>query len=261
MNFSFSRTFVITSAIVAAALATSAQAQVKPKPQDTTGLLDRFEILGVRLGMPEAEAVAAVRKAFPPGSKDGRGNPIHVKESDYMLTNVVNHQPIRAGIRFQLHPERPNNFDFVKILTVDGRVWAVWRDDITSNYEYDAMAAAMRSKYAGAGEMSGQFDVLTDGRRTTDGTTGLYGMQLYQGACDDLPFNNSGGDSIKLDTGCKKVFWMSYGHTKTAGVKSMGAGSAQLVDLEGGRTFFDSMRGLAAAKASDENRRAGDAKL
>jgi hypothetical protein len=261
MHLSVSKTFAIAATVVVTAFAGSAHAQLRPKPQDTSGAIDRFDILGVRLGMPEADAVAIIRKQFPEGSRDGRGAPIHLKVSDYLLTNPINHQPVRAGVRFQLHPESPSNFDFVKLFVREGRVWAVWRDDISSTYDYDQMAAAMRSKYAGAHEMEGQFDVIEGSRRTTDGSRGLYGMELYSGACDNLPFNNSTSDSIRLDKACNKTFWISYGHTKTANVRSMGAGSAQLVDLEAGRQFFADMNGLAAAKASADNKRGGEAKL
>src|ERR1700761_7825910 len=66
-------------------------------PQDTSGALSNYDVLGVKLGMPEAEAVAAVRKAFPAGAKDGNGYPISLKQADYMLTNPINHRPVRAG--------------------------------------------------------------------------------------------------------------------------------------------------------------------
>lgn len=261
MHLSVSKTFAIVTAAFVTAFAATAQAQLKPKPQDPSGLIDKFDVLGVRLGMSEAEATAILKKQFPEGSRDGRGAPIHLKVTDYMLTNPIDHRPVRAGVRFQLHPESVSNFDFIKLFVHEGRVWAVWRDDISSIYDYDQMATPMKSKYFGAHEMEGQFDVIADGRRTTDGTRGLYGMELYQGSCDDLPFNHSTSDSIKLDKGCSKTFWMSYGHTKTAGVRSMGGGSAQLVDLDVGRRFFDSMQGLAAAKAAADNKRGGEAKL
>jgi hypothetical protein len=64
----------------------NAWAQSKPSAQDTTGALGKYDILGVKLGMTEGEAVATIKNRFPAGAKDGRGRPINLKQSDYMLT-------------------------------------------------------------------------------------------------------------------------------------------------------------------------------
>src|ERR1700755_211043 len=104
------------AALVCTAI-TNAQ-QLKPTPfttpsQDTSGALSNYDVLGRKLGMPAAEAGAAVRKAFPAGAKDGNGYAISLKQADYMLTNPINHRPVRAGVKFLLHGNMPErNFGF-----------------------------------------------------------------------------------------------------------------------------------------------------
>ncbi len=254
------------AALVCTAI-TNAQ-QLKPTPfttppQDTSGALSNYDVLGVKLGMPEAEAVAAVRKAFPAGAKDGNGYAISLKQADYMLTNPINHRPVRAGVKFLLHgnvPER--NFDFVKLLVQDGKVWAVWRDDAASNYDADRFAASIHAKYPEASEIVSFFDVVEGGRRTSDGTTGVIGARLYDGRCEEIPpLTHVTTDSITLANGCRKALVVKYAGIKTAGVKTVHAGESQLVDLDVGRQFFASMKTMAADKAKADNLRGGEAKF
>lgn len=255
----------VAAALLGCATAASAQqlrtTPFTQPPQDTAGAITNFDVLGVKLGMPEAEAVALIKKAFPPGSKDSNGYPIVLKQSEYMLTNPVNHTPVRAGVKFRMHGNAPdNNYDFVKLLINDGKVWAVWRDDGTSRYDAEKFAATVHNKYAGSSEIVSYFDVVENGRRTSDGSTGVIGARLYQGACEETPpLTHSSVDNIKLLNGCSKAFVVKYGGVKTAGVKTVQTGESQLVDLDAGRQFFAAMRGMAADAARAQQ--SGDAKL
>ncbi len=258
---------ILGTALLAFAVGASAQ-QLKPTPftqppQDTTGSLANFDVLGVKLGMSESEAVELVKKAFPAGSKDGNGYPIVFKQSDYVLTNPVNHKPTRAGVKFRVHGNVPdNNYDFIKILVNNGKVWAVWRDDASANYEADRFAAMLHGKYPSAAEIISYFDVVEGGRRTNDGTTGVIGARLYAGNCEEAPpLTHDAADSIKLVNGCSRAFFVKYGGTKTAGVKTVHAGTIELVDLDAGRQFFSSMKEMAATAAKADAQRGGDAKF
>jgi hypothetical protein len=163
-----------------------------------------------------------------------------------------------------MHPESKSNYDYVKILLNDGKVWAVWRDDISSIYDYDKTVADIQAKYPEATPRESLFEVVANGQRKGDGTKGINGVPLFLGQCAIPPLWNGGAggsDSITLEPGCNKVLWMNYALTKTEGLKSIGAGNAQLVDLDGGREFFASMRGAAAAGAAADVKRGGPAKL
>src|SRR6218665_786957 len=241
-----------TAAIIAAL--NTAHAGVS-KAVDTAGAIQNFDVLGVKLGMTEAQAVAAIRQRFPDGSKDSRGRTIKLKMSDYAWPNSITRAPTRAGIRFDMFAEQKSNYDFVKILIHDGKVWAIWRDDTTSTYSYEKTIGDMSSKYAGAAPINDYFDIIVNGQRKSDGTKTLTGFELYQGVCRDntLPFGRvNQGDSMRLENGCNKVFRLNYGVISTAGVKSMGNGSVQLVDLDAGRAFLASMANAAANSAAKE---------
>jgi hypothetical protein len=266
-DFSKSSLRALYAVVLAAISTTSAYAQLldpaKPqqKPQDTTGALAGYDMLGVKLGMSEADAVAAIKKRFPDGSPDAMGRPMKIKQSDYMLVNPTNRQPVRAGVKFELRPEQKSNYDFIKVLVHDGKVWAIWRDDMSSKYDYDKMVGDLTAKYAAARPIESMFDVIEGTKRSSDGSKGASGVELYEGKCTGTPLSHMANDSIALQPGCNKVLWVNYSITKTAGVKSMGAGGGQLVDLEAGRHFFAAMNGAAAARAHADNKRAGDAKL
>ncbi|WP_140628325.1 hypothetical protein [Methylibium rhizosphaerae] len=267
MTLDFARNSPLRTLTMAAliGLTVSARAQLvdpsKPKPQDTTGAMAGYDMLGVKLGMSEADAVAAIRKRFPDGSPDAMGRPMKIKQTDYMLVNPSNRQPVRAGVRFELRPEQKSNYDFIKLLVHDGKVWAVWRDDMSSKYDYDKMVGELTTKYAAARPIESMFDVIEGTKRTSDGSKGTSGVELYDGKCTGTPLSHMATDSIALQPGCNKVLWVNYSITKTAGVKSIGAGGGQLVDLEAGRMFFASMNNAATAKAQSDNKRGGDAKL
>jgi hypothetical protein len=260
---------MLSFAIVAGILVVSfglAQAQIvdpsKPRPQDTSGAMSGYDILGVKLGMSEAEAVATIKQRFPDGTKDGLGRPMKMKQSDYMLVNPTNRQPVRAGVKFELRPEQRSNFDFIKLLVHDGKVWAIWRDDMSSKYDYDKTVADMTAKYPAARPIENYFDVINGTRRTGDGSKGTSGVELYEGKCGNPPLSHmAANDSIALQSGCNRLLWINYSITKTAGVRTIGAGGGQLVDLEAGRRFFAAMNGQAASKAAADNKQSGGAKF
>lgn len=250
--------------VVAASLALSAHlgiahAQLAGRPfsQDTKNLIETYDIVGVRLGMSEAEASAAV-KAHLEGTVDSAGNKIHLKPLDYVVMSPVTHAPVRAGVRFERDTGTPGVGDALRLLVVDGRVWGIWRNDIRGHYAYDQMVGDLTNKYVGAGKLPGLFDKVGGGFGATTGP-GTSGVELYQGHCTYPPL--SVGTSIRLEPGCSKVFYISYRLLDVAGVRSLGAGSAQLVDLDVGRKFINSLNGIAADKAKDENKRGGSANL
>jgi hypothetical protein len=232
------RSLVRCASALLAAAAGLAHAAQPMSQQDTAGAISNYDILGVKLGMPEADAIAAIKKRFPAGAKDGMGNAINLKQSDYMMSHPVTRQPVRAGVRFDLHPEQKTNFDFVKIFTVNGKVWAIWRDEASSVYDYDKTSADIKAKYPGAAPFEDYYDVVQNNKRTAE--TGWNGQYLVQGKCN---------------------LWMMYAVRKTEGVKTLGAGKTQLVDVDAGRQFFASMRGEAASAAAADAKRGGDAKL
>lgn len=222
------------------------------KAIDATGAIQNFDILGVKLGMTEAQAVAAVKERFPAGTKSSRGIAVNLKMSDYSLQNRNTGKPVRAGVLFEMHPEQKSNYDFVKVLFNDGKVWAVWRDDTSSTYVYEKTIGDMSAKYAGAVPIEGYFDILINGQRTSDGSKAKNGFELYQGACadNDLPFQHvNQGDGIRLQSSCKKAFKVKYGVLQTNGVKSMSNGFGQLVDLDAGRIFMQSLNSAPAPTA------------
>ncbi|GKT19914.1 hypothetical protein AVHY2522_24220 [Acidovorax sp. SUPP2522] len=108
--------------------------QLPQQPQDRTNAIATYEVLGVRLGMPEAEAIAAVRSRFPAGTKNANGQVVTLRITGYQLTNPRTNAKVRAGVRIDLHPDVASNFDFVKIFVYAGKIWAVWRDDSAGRY-------------------------------------------------------------------------------------------------------------------------------
>ena len=222
------------------------------KAVDSGGSIQNFDILGVKLGMTEVQAVAAIKERFPAGTKDSRGRVVSLKQTDYTLQNKTTGKPVRAGVRFEFYPDQKTNYDFVKVLFNDGKVWAVWRDDTTSTYAYEKTIGDMGSKYAGAVAIEDYYDILSNGQRTSDGSRAKNGFELYQGACADnaLPFKRvNQGDGISLQSSCNKVFQVKYGVLQTNGAKSLGNGYAQLVDLDAGRIFMQSLNNAPAATA------------
>lgn len=245
-----SMTRIVAAAAICASIG-AAQAGTS-KAVDVAGSIQNFDILGVKLGMTEAQAVAAIKERFPAGTKDSRGRVIALKQTDYTLQNKTTGKPVRAGVRFEFYPDQKTNYDFVKVLFNDGRVWAVWRDDTTSTYAYDKTIGDMSSKYVSAVAIDDYFDILINGQRTSDGSKARNGFELYQGSCADnaLPFSRvNQGDGISLQSSCNKVFQVKYGVLQTNGVKSLGNGYAQLVDLDAGRTFMQSLNNAPAPTA------------
>ncbi|MBF9265477.1 hypothetical protein, partial [Paracidovorax cattleyae] len=56
-------------------------------------------------------------------------------------------------------------------------------------------------------------------------------------------------DGINLQSPCNKVFQVKYGVLETGGVKSLGNGYAQLVDLDVGRNFMQTLSDAPAVTA------------
>ncbi|RVU43377.1 hypothetical protein [Rubrivivax rivuli] len=253
----------LTAAVLLAALSVGAvHATSIYKPQDTKGVITSYDLLGVKLGMSEAEAVAAIRKRFPPGSKDANDRPINLKQSDYELTSPATGAKVKAGIRFDLHPETKSNFDFVKIFVFEGKVWAVWRDDASGRYAYEKMVADVQAKYADTAPIKSAFMIVNGGTiAPQQGDPAIHGAELFEGQCLDFPFVRSGsGDKIRLDPACRKAFGVSYQPQHRNGVKILASGFGQLVDLDAGRSFMKYMAS-GAGNIHGERPKTGDAKL
>lgn len=241
---------------------TAAMAAGIYKPEGTKGVIATYELLGVRLGMSESDAVAAIRSRFPVGSKDSNDQPINLKQSDYVLTSPATGAKVRAGIRFDLHPERKTNVDFVKVFLHGGRVWGVWRDDASGRYEYDKMISDVQSKYLGASPIKGAFMIVNGGTiARQEGDPAVNGVQLFEGQCLDFPFiRRSDSDAIRLDPECRKAFGVNYQPQLKNGVKILASGYGQLVDLDAGRIFMKFMAS-GAGNINGEKPKTSDAKL
>jgi len=241
----------------------SAHAQLagRPLPQDTSHAIDNYDILGVKLGMPEGEAIAAIKSHLPEGSPDGKGHTVRLRVLDYQLLSPVTRTPVRAGVRFERDSGTPGASDAVRILSVDGRVWAVWRDDVYGRFDYDNMLSELSKKYTGAGQIPSLIDLIENGSSRGSAGKGVTGVELYQGRCTEPPLFPGHSGNIKLDAACQKVLWVNYRAMQIAGVRSLSGGTAQLVDLDAGRRFFDAMNGMAASKARDDIKSGGSPKL
>lgn len=253
----------LTAAAVLLALCSlAAQATSIYKPQDAKGVIGTYDLLGVKLGMSEAEAVAAIRKRFPPGSKDVNERPMALKQSDYTLTSPATGAKVRAGLRFDLYPDTKSNIDFVKVFVHEGKVWAVWRDDASGRYAYEKMVADVQAKYADATPIKSAFMIVNGGSiAPQQGDPAIHGAELFEGQCLDFPFVRSGsGDKIRLDPACRKAFGVSYQPQHKNGVKILASGFGQLVDLDAGRAFMKYMAS-GAGNIHSEKPKTGDAKL
>jgi len=242
--------------------ATWVHAGVTYKPQDSTGAIASYDLLGVRLGMTEAEAVSAIKQLFPAGSRDSNNRPINLKQSDYELTNPATRAKVRAGTKFELHPEAKSNFDFVKIFVHEGKVWAVWRDDMSGRYDYDKMSTDLQAKYPKAAPINSSFMIVNNGAiAPKPGGPAVLGVEVFEGQCMDMPFASAGsGDSIRLDPACRKAFGISYQPQLNNGLKVLASGWGQLVDLNAGRAFMKWMAS-GAGNINGERPRTSDAKL
>ena len=251
----------VAAAMILANLA-SVQAASIYKPEDSKGAISTYELLGVKLSMSEADAIAAIKKRFPTGSKDSNNRPINLQQSDYVLTSPATRARVKAGVRFDLHPESKNNFDFVKLFLHDGKVWAIWRDDLSGRYEYPKMVSDIQSKYVGAAEIKSNFMIVNGVTiAPQQGDPAIHGAELFEGQCLDFPFIRKGdNDSIRLDPACKKAFGVSYQPQQKNGVKILASGFGQLVDLDAGRAFMRYMSS-GAGNINGERPKTSDAKL
>lgn len=230
----------VLALVLISAVATTAHPASIFKPQDTTNAIATYEILGVRLGMSEAEAVASIRSRFPAGTKDANGRPVNLKQSDYQLISPQTQAKVRTGIRFDLYPASQSNFDFVKIFLHEGKVWAVWRDDMSGRYDYEKMSTDVQGKYTGAAPIKSRFMIVNNNSIAPQpGKPATHGVELYEGSCLGLPFTRShNSDNISLDPSCRKAFTTNYQPQFKNGVKILASGFGQLVDLDVGRAFM-----------------------
>lgn len=221
-----------------------------------------YDLLGVKLGMSEADATAAIRKRFPPGSKDAEGRAVNLRQTDYVLTSPATHAKVKAGVRFDLYPETKSNLNFIKIFIHEGRVWGIWRDDASGKYDYERMTSELKAKYSGAAEIPSSFMVVNGGSISSrPGAPAIDGVHSFEGQCIDFPFiRRSDNDSIKLDPSCKKAFGVLYSPQDKNGAKIMASGFGQLVDLDAGREFMRFMAS-GAGNINGEKPRVSDAKL
>lgn len=262
MKLAVHRFLVLSIAVASTTWLAVSQAQLPPQPQDTSNAIVNYEVLGVRLGMPEAEAIAAVRSRFPAGTKNANGQPITLQVTDYQLTNPRTNAKVRAGVRIDLHPDPRSNLDFIKLFVFSGKVWAVWRDDSAGRYDYDKMLADLVAKYPGASRQQTQF-MIVNGRSISrePGPPAVSGVELFVGQCIGLPFSRSGtSDKISLGSSCHKVFDVGYQPQLKEGVKVLASGRTQLVDLDAGRAFMAWMASGAGNLYGDKPRTT-DAKL
>ncbi len=226
-----------------AAITVAASAHATGAPQGSSEVIAAYEILGVRLGMTEAQAAAAVKQRFPAA-----------KATDLVLTNPASHNAVRSGIRFNFDARPQENFNFLKIYIANGKVWAIWRNDLAGSYPYEATSADMAAKYPGSNAITGPFDVV--GNERPPYPTGITGYELYTGACDanNPPFTRvNTSDSIRLNGGCSRVFRVNYGGYVMGGAKLLRNGSGQLVDLDAGRWFLSHMGGDAPPATTRAN--------
>lgn len=254
--------FVATFAATLLTCSSALLAQGLRQPQDTTNTIASYDLLGVQLGMSEADAIAAIKKRFPAGSKDANGRPITLRLSDYELTSPRTNARVRAGIRFDLYPDTKTNFDFIKVFLHGGKVWAVWRDDSAGRYDYDKMLGDLVAKYPAASPQKTQFMIVNGGSISREpGPAAVSGVELYQGQCSGLPFARAGnGDNISLGSSCRKTFDVGYQPQIKEGVRLLAAGRAQLVDLDAGRSFMTWMSSGAGNLYGDKPKTT-DAKL
>lgn len=254
--------FVATFAATLLTCSSALLAQSLWQPQDTTNAIGTYDLLGVRIGMSEAEAIAAVKSRFPAGSRNANGRPINLRVTDYELTSPKTNARVRAGVRIDLYPDTKTNFDFIKVFLHGGKVWAVWRDDSAGQYDYDKMLGDLVAKYPSASPHKTQFMLVNGGSIAREpGPDAVSGVKLYQGQCSGLPFERSvSGDNISLGGACRKVFDIGYQPQIKEGVRLLASGRAQLVDLDAGRAFMSWMSTGAGNLYSDKPKTT-DAKL
>lgn len=232
------------------------------KPEGPASSITSYDVLGVKLGMSEADAIASIKRRFPGGSKDANDRPVNLKMSDYVLSSPVTHAKVRAGIRFDLYPETKSNLNFIKVFIHENKVWAIWRDDASGRYDYAKLVSDLRSKYPGAAEIKSNFMVVNGNSISQKpGDPAIDGVHLFEGNCLDFPFIRRGdSDSIRLDPSCRKAFGFLAQPQDKNGSKIMAAGFSQLVDLDAGRSFMRYMDS-GAGNINGEKPRTSDSKL
>jgi hypothetical protein len=116
-----------------------------------------------------------------PGRYQGQPRARRFAEADRLHAAEQKHRrsrSLRRALRVLPGPE--DQLRLRQDIFNDGKVRAVWRDDTTSTYAYEKTIGDMGAKYAGAMAIKDYFDILVDGRRTSDGSKAENSFELYK---------------------------------------------------------------------------------
>ena len=189
----------------------------------------QFDVLGIKLGMSEKEARAKVINYIPGGGMiNSGGKKLNAVTKDYFLKNPSSKSEVRSGFKIGIEGAAIE-YDFLIVLVVKDKVWAISRYDMTGRYDFQSTYDALLKKYEGTNPKSG------------NGTTVL---TLSDGPCEGmlLVSHTNGRDQISLPGSCNTSFTAMYQANEANGVKTLSYGRTNLVDLNLGRAFFADMR-------------------
>lgn len=231
---------------------------------DASALISSYDVLGIRLGMSETQARAALTSYVPAGHNTDRlGKVMKVALRDYKLVNPINQTEVRAGFLVSyVGKDYDGGYNFIKVFIFNDKVWGVWRGDQSGNYDYSQAKDNMKNKYLGA--QPTKTDIRKVIGNSFEGSEGVDvgGFEISEGRCSNAPFSTvNQSDSISLSPGCLKFFRVGYEIHSKSGLKSLSNGSSQLVDLKVGGAFFDSMKTSAKASAAQDQKGLGGGKF